>query len=173
MLGWLTFVNWIGALTLSLLLRVSLRKLSWLILWSFFLVSLLRISISLLYSHAWNIVAILGWCYYSLFGVARPQKRICRAAGPSPTVSLKPLAYCWNVASLNLFYMYYFGKYLSELAELFPLPYSCRSSTRYSDRLHDLSTVISRCYKGVYVNSVVSHTARLWNFLPIECFPLT
>ena len=30
-----------------------------------------------------------------------------------------------------------------------------------------------RCYKDVYVNSFFPRTARLWNSLPIECFPLT
>ena len=29
------------------------------------------------------------------------------------------------------------------------------------------------CYKDVYVNSFFPCTARLWNSLPIECFPLT
>ena len=43
---------------------------------------------------------------------------------------------------------------------------------RYSDRLHDFSVTIPRCYKGVYVNSFFARKARLWNFLPIECFLL-
>ena len=42
-----------------------------------------------------------------------------------------------NVASLSLFYRYYFGRCSSELAELVPLPYS-----RYSNRLHDFSVTI-------------------------------
>ena len=46
-------------------------------------------------------------------------------------------------------------------------------STCYSDRLHDFSVTIPRCYKDVYVNSFFPRTARLWNSLPIECFPLT
>ena len=29
------------------------------------------------------------------------------------------------------------------------------------------------CYQDVYVNSFFPSTARLWNSLPIECFPLT
>ena len=41
----------------------------------------------------------------------------------------------------------------------------------YSDRLHDFSLTIPRCYKDGY--SFFPHTARLWNSLPIECFPLT
>ena len=46
-------------------------------------------------------------------------------------------------------------------------------STCYPDRLHDFSVTIPRCYKDVYVNSFFSCTARLYNYLPAECFPLT
>ena len=80
---------------------------------------------------------------------------------------------CGNVASLFPFYRYFFGICSSELAQLVPLPYSQGRSTRYSDRLHDFSVTISRCYKDIYVNSFFPGTARLWNTLPIECFPLT
>ena len=75
--------------------------------------------------------------------------------------------------SLSLFYRYYFGRCSSELAQLVPLLYSRERSTCYSDRLHDFSVIIRRCYKDVYVNSFFPCTARLWNSLPIECFPLT
>ena len=63
--------------------------------------------------------------------------------------------------------MYYFGGCSSELAELVPLPYSRGRATRYSDRLHDFSVTIRRCYEDVYFNSFFPHTARLWNFLPL------
>ena len=69
--------------------------------------------------------------------------------------------------------MYYFGRCSSELAQLVPLPYSRGRSTHYSGRLHDFSVTIPKCYKDVYVNSFFPRTARLWNSLPIECFPLT
>ena len=54
------------------------------------------------------------------------QKRRCRTVSPSLAASLKPLAHCQNVASLSLFYRYYFGRCScsSELAELVPVPYS-------------------------------------------------
>ena len=39
-------------------------------------------------------------------------------------VSLEPLAHRRNVASLSLFYRYYFGRCSSELAQLVPLPFS-------------------------------------------------
>ena len=114
----------------------------------------------------------LGWCPQLLLGIVR-QKQICRTVSPSLTASLEPLAHRWNVASLSIFYRYYFGRCSSELAQLVPLPFSWGRSTHYSDRLHDSAVIIPRYYKDVYVNSFFPHTARLWNSLSIECFPLT
>ena len=110
-------------------------------------------------------------CYLELLD--KLQKWICRTVGPSLAASLEPLAHRRNVASSSLFYRYYFGRCSSELAQLVPLPYSRGRPTRYSDRLHDFYVTIPRCYKDVYVNSFFPRTARLWNSLPIECFPLT
>ena len=45
--------------------------------------------------------------------------------------------------------------------------------THYSDRLHDFSVTIPRCYEDAYVNSFFPRLAWLWNSVPIECFPLT
>ena len=80
------------------------------------------------YCHVWP-----GAPSYYLELLDKLQKWICRTLGPS-----KPLANCRNVATLRLFYRYYFGRCLSELAHLVPLPYSRGRSTRYSDRLHDV-----------------------------------
>ena len=76
-------------------------------------------------------------CYLEL--PDKLQKRICRTVGPSHAASLEPLVHRQNVASLSLFYRYYFGRCSSELAQLVPLSYSRWRSTRYSDRLHDFS----------------------------------
>ena len=110
-------------------------------------------------------------CYLELLD--KLQKQICRTVSSSLTASLEPLAHRQNVASLNLFYRYYFGRCSSELAQLVPLPFSRGRSTRYSDRLHDFSVTIPRCYKDVNTNSFFPCTARLWDSLPIECCPLT
>ena len=110
-------------------------------------------------------------CYLDLLD--KLQKRICRIVGPSLADSLKPLAHLRNVASLSLFYRYYFSRCSSELAQLVPVPFSRGRSTCYSDRLHDFSVTIPRCYKDVYVNSFFPQTAKLWNSLPLECFLLT
>ena len=69
--------------------------------------------------HVW---ACAPSCYLELLD--KLQKRICRTVGPSLAASLEPLAHRRNVASLSLFYRYYFGRCSSELAELVPLPFS-------------------------------------------------
>ena len=101
------------------------------------------------------------------------QKRIYGTAGPSLAASLEALAHRQNMASLSLFYRYSFGRCSSELAQLLPLSFSRGRSTCYSDRLHDFSVSIPRCYEDVYVNSFFPRTARLWNSLLIEYFYLT
>ena len=61
-------------------------------------------------------------CYLELLD--KLQKQICRTTGPSLAPSLEPLTHHRNVASLNLFYRYYFDRWSSELAQLVPLPFS-------------------------------------------------
>ena len=148
--GWLSILNCIEALKLSLLLKLPPRKLEhWSVQWSFFLLSLLCISINLLYSHVWNTVVMSGLvllvdtsnCWISY------KKKICRTVGPSLAASLEPLAHHQNVTSLSLFYSYYFGRCSSEPPQLVLLHYSQGRSTRFSDRLHDFSVTIPRYYK--------------------------
>ena len=56
---WLSLLNWIEALALSLLLKLPPRKLEpW--MWSFFLLRLHFISMNLLYAHACNTVVTSG-----------------------------------------------------------------------------------------------------------------
>ena len=123
----------------------------------------------------YGILSGLGGYPWLLLGIVRQATKmnICRTVGPSLAASLEPLAHRQNVASLSLFYRYYFGRCSSELAQLVPLPFSRGRSTRYSDRLHDFSVTIPRCYKDVYVNSFFPRTTRLRNSLPIERSPFT
>ena len=106
--------------------------------------------------HVW---AGASSCYLELF--VKLQEQICRSVGLSLAASFEPLAHCQNIGSLSLFYRYYFGRCSSELAQLVPPPYSQGRSTRYSDRLHDFSVTIARCFKDVIVNSFFPCTARL------------
>ena len=109
-------------------------------------------------------------CYLELLGIL--QKQLCRTVGPSLAASCKPLVHPWNVTSLSLCYRYYFRRCSSQLGQLVPLPFSQGRPTLYSGRLHDFSVTIPGCYKDVHVTSFFPHIARLWNSLPMECFPL-
>ena len=110
-------------------------------------------------------------CYLELLD--KQQKQICKIVGPLFPASVEPVTHCRNVASSSLFCRYYFGRYSSELTQQVPLLYSLGSSSYYSDRLHDFTVTIPRCYKDVHVNSFFPRAARLWNSLSIECCPLT
>ena len=101
-------------------------------------------------------------CYLELLD--KLQKWICRTVGSSFAGSHEPLAHLRNVASLSLFYRYYFRRCSAELAQLVPLPYSRGRSTRYSDRLHHFCVANPRCYKDVHVNNFFPHTVRLWKY---------
>ena len=90
----------------------------------------------------WLIWAGTPTCF--LVMVDKLQKRVCRTVGATIAAFNEPLSH-----RRNLFYRYYFGRCSSELAELVPFPYSCGRSTRYSDRLHDFSVIVPRCYKDV------------------------
>ena len=162
---WLSLLNWIGALTLSLLLKLPPRKLEpWFVLWSFFPRRLLCISMNLqpYMEYCCHLWADAPSCYLELLDEL--QTWICKTSNHSLAASLEHFAHC---------HRYDFGRCSSELAQLVPLPYSWGRSTRYSDKLHDFSVTIRRCYKDVYVNSFFPHTARFWNSLPTEFFPLT
>ena len=98
------------------------------------------------------------------------QKWICRTVDLSLVAFLEPLTCCWNVDRLSLSHSYYFGRCSSELAQLVQLPYFQGRSTCYSDRLHDFSVTIHRCYTDVYGNSFFPHTVRLWNAMSMERF---
>ena len=61
-------------------------------------------------------------CYLELLD--KLQKQIYRTVCPSLATSLESLTLDWNVASLSLVLSYYFGRCLSELAQLVPFPFS-------------------------------------------------
>ena len=60
-------------------------------------------------------------CYLELLD--KLQRKICSTVGPSLAASLQSLAHHENVTSISYFYRYYFGRYLSELAQMVALSY--------------------------------------------------
>ena len=125
-LGWPTHLSWIGALTLSLLLKLS-KKIGALIRSMKFLSPEV-----VLYLYKSTICSCLEFCCHVWAGAPscylemldKLQKRICKTVAPLPAASLEALSHCRNVASLSLFYLYYFGRCSLELAQLVPLPFS-------------------------------------------------
>ena len=100
------------------------------------------------------------------------KKRVCRTDGYSLVASFEPLVHRWNVASLSVFFLYYFGTCKPELPEQVSLPHSRGRSTCYSKSVHDFSVTIPIYYKDVYVNCFFARTGRLWNSRSPERFPL-
>ena len=171
--GWLSILNWIGFFSIICIAKTVSNKIGALIRSMKFLSPEVA-----LYLYKSTIRPCMEYCCHVWAGAPshcldKLQKWICRIVGPSLAASLEPLAHHQNVASLSLFYRYYFGRCSSELAQLVPLPFSPGWSTHYSNRMGDFSVTIPRCYKDVYVNSFFPRIAKLWNSLPIEYFPLT
>ena len=116
------------------------------------------------YSLARNTVVMSGVIPHMLLK-NKLQKRIYRTVGTLFAACLESLAHHRHVASFSLFFRYYFSKRSFELTEMIPSLYSRGRSTHYSERLHDFSVTIPRCYKDLYVNSFFSLTAILWSSL--------
>ena len=97
-----SFLNWIRALILSLLLKLPPEKLELLlVLWSFFLLRLCKSTIRPCMEYCCHVWTGAPSCYLKLLG--KLQKRICRTVGLLLAVSLESLAHHRNVTSLSLF----------------------------------------------------------------------
>ena len=110
-------------------------------------------------------------CYVDILD--KLQKRVCRTVAPTIAASHGPFGHHRNVASLNLFHRYFLGRCSSELAELSPLAGSCGKPFAIPYKLYAFLVTVLGSYKDVSVNSFLPHTARLWNSMMAECFPLT
>ena len=86
-----------------------------------------------LYLHKSTIQPCMEYCCHVWVGAPscdvelldKLQKRICTTGGPSLAASLELLAYRRNIASLSLFYRYYFGRCSSELVGLLVILIDC------------------------------------------------
>ena len=94
-------------------------------------------------------------------------------AGHSLAASLKPLTHHRNLASLTFFYCdYLVDVYLNWLNCFHFLILVAVPLVIVIRCIIFLSSFLDRCYKDAYVNSFFPCTARTWNSLPAECFPL-
>ena len=172
--GWHSLLNWIGALTLFLLIKLPPRKLeSWFILWIFLLrllcISIYKSTTRPCMEYCCHIWGGAPSCYLKLLD--NLLKRICRTIGASFAASLEPLAHRRNIATIRLFYRYYFGRCSSELVNWFHF-LILEGGLLVILTGCMIFVTIPRCYKDVHVNSFFPRTTRLGNSLPIECLTI-
>ena len=112
-----------------------------------------------------HVLADVPSCYWEL--LEKLLKQIWRTVGDSLAASIEPMAHHRNVASLSLFY-WYLVDVLQNWLNWFHFLFLEGGLLVI---LIDCMIFCHHSYKDVYVNSFFPRTARLWNSLPIECFP--
>ena len=127
----LSLPNWIGALTLSLLLRLISRK------WDPWFMKFLppEAALYLYYATIWPCTEYC--CHIRAVILDEQQKQFYRTVGPSFTGRLELSAHHQNVINWILFYSYYFGWCSFKLVKLTLNPHSPETSTRYSNIFHN------------------------------------
>ena len=119
-------------------------------------------------SHIWA-----GSSKTILSALDRVQRRMRGLVGEELFASLQSLSHRRNVASLSLFYRYFYGKCSDELHLLVPpvrdFPIRTRFAKSSEAHPHFLKIATPRC--KFHSDSFFPRTAAMWNSLPPECFP--
>ena len=90
---------------------------------------------------------------------------------PTLTSTLDPLSLRRKVASLSLFYRYYFGHCSDELATCIPPPMARPRSTRQATFAHNYCVELSNARINRFSDGFFPSTSHLWNSLPSSVFP--
>lgn len=101
----------------------------------------------------------------------RVEKRARNLMGNKLANELQPLSVRRDVASLSLFYRYYFGRSSSAVNECVPKPKTFSRSTRRANALTCYHVSLERSRTVSRSDSFFVRTARLWNQLPETSFP--
>ena len=120
-------------------------------------------------SHIWG-----GAPATSLKILDKVQARAIRLINDVKLTSyLQPLSHRRAVASLSLFYRYFFGACSSELSGCVPPPLTLTANrvSRQTTSSHPYTVVVPTCRTSLGKQSFFMRTARLWNALPSICFP--
>ena len=99
------------------------------------------------------------------------SKAIRLISDPSLTSTLDPLSLRRKVASLSLFYRYYFGHCSDELAACIPPPMARPRSTRQATFAHNYCVELSNARINRFSDGFFPSTSHLWNSLPSAVFP--
>ena len=115
-------------------------------------------------SHIW------GYSPYTSL-LDRVESKAIRLIGdPSLTSTLDFLSLRHKVASLSLFYRYYFGHCSDELAACIPTPMARPCSTWQASFAHNYFVELSNARINRFSKGFFPSTSRLWNFLPSSVF---
>ena len=98
------------------------------------------------------------------------SKAIRLISDPSLTSTLDSLSLRRKVASLSLFYRYYFGHCSDELATCIPPPMARPRSTRQATFAHNYCVELSNARINRFSNGFFPSTSHLWNSLPSAVF---
>ena len=129
--------------------------------------------ILVLFVPAWNIALISGVlpliCISLLDSIE--SKAIRLIGDPSLTSTLDPLSLRRKVASLSLFYRYYFGHCSDDLAACIPPPMARPRSTRQATFAHNYCVELSNARINRFNDGFFPSTSHLWNSLSSSVFP--
>ena len=106
-----------------------------------------------------------------LSALDRVERRARNLVGHSLAKELQPLSVRRDVASLSLFYRYYFGSCSPMLAECVPSGKVFPRSTRAASASTEYSVQLERSRTVNRSNSFFVRTSQLWNKLPPSTFP--
>ena len=101
----------------------------------------------------------------------RVQKRVVCLVGSGLSSDLQALSRRRDVASLSLFFNYYYEICSSELAGLVPPKRVTVRSTRFSEQMHRHTVNSVMCRTKFYQSSFFLRTAALWNPSLMNAFP--
>ena len=87
------------------------------------------------------------------------------------TDSLPSLSLRRDVASLSLYYRYYFGRCSVELQSCIPPPLNRPRATRQASQAHQYAVALSQSRIERFSKSFIPSTSVLWNDLSSEVFP--
>ena len=118
-------------------------------------------------------ILLLGASPYTRL-LDRVESKAIRLIGDaSVTSSLDSLSLRRKVASLSLFYRYYFGHCSEELAGCVPPPLARPRNTRRATFAHRFSVEMCNPRVDRYSDCFFYSTSLLWNSLPDSVFPTT
>ena len=127
--------------------------------------------ILVLFIPAWNTALISGVLPFTSLLDRVESKAIHLIGNPSLTSTLDPLSLRRKVASLSLFYHYYFGHCFDELAICISPPMARPCCTWQVSFAHNYCVELSNARINQFSDGFFDSTPHLWKSLPSSVFP--